>query len=151
MKKKIWISVVILSLLLSVSFPGTALHAKETTPAPVQMETMAKKKTFKLSKKVYRQVKGWWTNVSSGGTDRKFTRTKMKIFDRTTGQCIDSIKIYGCKKVKGGYVIRLKNSQGEKLCYKYNKKADMMENYMGWKADGNYYSGSSSLFRGKWK
>ena len=46
MKKKIWISVVILSLLLSVSFPGTALHAKETTPASVQMETMAKKKTF---------------------------------------------------------------------------------------------------------
>lgn len=151
MKKKIWISVVIFSLLLSVSFPGTALHAKETTPASVQMETMAKKKTFKLSKKVYRQVKGWWTNVSSGGTDRKFTRTKMKIFDRTTGQCIDSMKFYGCKKVKGGYVIRLKNSQGEKLCYKYNKKADMMENYMGWKADGNYYSGSSSLFRGKWK
>ena len=62
----------------------------------------------------------------------------MKIFDRTTGQCIDSIKIYGCKKVKGGYVIRLKNSQGEKLCYKYNKKAEMMENYMGLKEEGNY-------------
>lgn len=150
MKKQIWIFAVIFSVLLAISFPAPILKAQEKTPALIQTETMAKKKSFKLSKKVYRQIKGWWTNVSSGGTDRKFTRTKMKIFDRNTGQYIGKMRIYGCKKVKGGYLIRLKNSDGEKLCYKYNKKADMMENFMGWKADSNYYSGSSSLFRGKW-
>lgn len=150
MKKKVWIFVAVFSVLLAVFSPVSVLQAQETGQGDVQVETMAKKKSFRLSKKVYRQIKGWWTNVSSGGTDRKFTRTKMKIFDRNTGQCIGEMKIYGCKKVKGGYLIRLKNSQGGKLCYKYDKKADVMEYYTGWKADGDYYSGSSSLFRGKW-
>lgn len=150
MKKKVWIFAAVFSVLLAVSTPVSVLQAQETGQGAVQVETMAKKKSFRLSKKVYRQIKGWWTNASSGGTDRKFTRTKMKIFDRNTGQCTGKMKIYGCKKVKGGYLIRLKNNEGEKLCYKYDKKADVMESYMGWKTDGDYYSGSSSLFRGKW-
>lgn len=151
MKKKRWISAVIFSLLLAVSLPLPVLNAREISPASVKVETLAKKKSFRLSKKVYRQIKGWWTNVSSGGTDRKFSRTKMKVYDRSTGQCIGKMKICGCKKVKGGYLIKLKNSRGEKLSYKYNKKADVLESYMGWKADANSYSGSNSLFRGKWK
>lgn len=150
MKKKLWTLAVVLSAVFL--FPGAApaVKARSVNPETEQAETMAKKKSAKLSKKVYRQIKGWWTNVSSGGTDRKFTWTKMKVYDRNTGECIGKMKIYGCKKVKGGYLIKLKNSRGEKLSYKFNKKADMMENYMGWKADGDYYSGSSSLFRGKW-
>lgn len=150
MKKKLWISAVVVSLLLSVSLPVPVLNAQESNPTSVQMEILAKKKSFKLSKKVSRQIKGWWTAASSGGTDRKFTRTKMKIYDRNTGKCIGKMKICGCKKVKGGYLIKLKDSKGEKLSYKYNKTSDVLESYMGWKADGNSYSGSSSLFRGKW-
>ena len=88
MKKKRWISAVIFSLLLAVSLPLPVLNAREISPASVKVETLAKKKSFRLSKKVYRQIKGWWTNVSSGGTDRKFSRTKMKVYDRSTGQAL---------------------------------------------------------------
>lgn len=125
----------------------TISSAADTSTA----QLLAKKK-YKLSKKLYKKLGGWWTDVSSGGYDRKITRKKVKIFSRTTGKCIGTMKICGCKKVKGRYILKLKNSSGTKLCYRYDKKADVLENYYnGWKADPNYYSGSSSMFRGKWK
>ena len=119
---------------------------------PKERAQLLAKKKYKLSKTIYKKIGGWWTDASSGGYDRKITRSKFKIYSRATGKSVGTMKICGSKTVKGGYLIRLKNSNGAKLCYRYNKKADVMENfYNGWKADPNYYSGSSSMFRGKWK
>lgn len=152
MKKRWLLIFVVVAFMVVFLAPAQKISAQSVAQNNNILETMAKKKDFRLSKKVYRKLKGWWTDVSSGGYDRKITRKAIKVYSRTTGECIDNIKICGCKKVKGGYLIKIKNNRGIKSCYKYNKKADMMENYyMGWKADETYYSGSSSLFRGKWR
>lgn len=117
-----------------------------------KVKTSTKKKPTKLKGKVYKWVKNkWWTENSSGGFDVKFTRTKVNHYNRENGELYYTAKIKGYQKIKGGYVIKVKNGQ-YKYCYAiYENQKNALEFYTGWKVDVDQYSGSSSLSRGKWQ
>lgn len=116
-------------------------------------EVPAQAKTYRLNKKVYSRVKGcWWTNVSSAGYNVKFTKTKMKYYDRKSNKVVKVAKIRGCKNYKNGYLIKVQDGKYKYSYHMYKRKyKNILEYYDGWKRDGKRYSGSSSLMRGKWK
>jgi hypothetical protein len=108
--------------------------------------------TFKLSDVQYKIVKGWWSYNSSGGWDVKFTRTKVKYYDRETGKASWTATIKNCKKKNDIYIYYVKSKYGESEYRTTTKYKDVLEDYDSWD-DSNiseYYSGSSSLSRGKW-
>lgn len=112
----------------------------------------ATKKQFKLSDKQYKKVKGWWSSNSSGGWDIKFTRSKVKYYDRTTGDLAWTAAIKGCKKKDGIYVYYIKSEKG---CYEFRTTkfdSGVLEYYGSWDDEHyvDYYSGSASLSCGKW-
>lgn len=102
----------------------------------------------KLKSKQYKAIKGWWSQNSSGGYNIKFTKSgKICYYDRYSDERVEYDVIYKMKKTGSGYMIYLyDNGSGNKYRFKYC--GDYMEYYSGWK--GNSYSGSSSLFKGKW-
>lgn len=107
---------------------------------------------YKLNKKVYAKIKDkWFSEFSSGGDDVKFIRTKIKYYSRETGKLKGTGKIAGCKTLKKGYLIKIKNGK-KKYSYYLPKggKAKGLDFFGGWTRDMNEYSGSSSLFLGKW-
>lgn len=114
-------------------------------------EIVLSKKTYKrkkLTSKQYKAIKGWWSHNSSGGYNIKFTKSgKICYYDRYSDERVEYDVIYKMKKTGSGYMIYLyDNGSGNKYRFKYC--GDYMEYYSGWK--GNSYSGSSSLFKGKW-
>ncbi len=115
-------------------------------------KSSTKKKLTELKGKVYKWVKNkWWTASSSGGYDVKFSKTKVKYYNREDGKIHHIAKINSYKKINGGYVIKVKNGQ-YKYCYTiYENQKDALEFYNGWKVDVDQYSGSSSLNKGKWQ
>lgn len=128
----------------------------ETWPSIIypldKVKTSTKKKAKKLKGKVCTWVKDkWWTENSSGGYDVKFTRTKVKYYNREDGEIHHIAKINGYQKIEGGFAIKVKFEQ-YKYCYAiYENQKDTLEYFIGWKVDGNQYSGSSSLSEGKWQ
>lgn len=108
--------------------------------------------TFKLSDEQYKIVKGWWSYNSSGGWDVKFTRTKVKYYDRETGKVSWTATIKNCKKKNGIYIYYVKTENGETEYRTSTEYPDTLESYFSWDDSNisNYYSGSSSLSRGKW-
>lgn len=114
-----------------------------------EAEAAAKKNKSELPSKLYKKIKGWWADNSSGGYDRKITKTYIKAYHRDTGKLAYKSKIYGWKKTDQGYLIRLKYPHNHaRYCYLYNEQYDSLDYYYDvWKADGNYYSGSASLSR----
>lgn len=101
-----------------------------------------------LTTKQYNAIKGWWSHNSSGGYNVKFSKSgKIYYYDRYTNKQLYHHVIYKIKSTKSGYLFYLyDNTTGNKYRYKFYKNT--MEYYSGW--TGNQYSGSSSLFRGKW-
>lgn len=106
---------------------------------------------YKLNKKTYTLVKGkWFTHNNSGGYDVKFSRTKVKYYNRKNGKLHHTGKIMGCKKYKKGYLIKIQ-CQNIKYSYYIKKKSQSdVWFFGGWKYNGKKYSGSSSLHAGKW-
>ena len=109
----------------------------------------------KLPKKLYKLVKGkWYTQASSGGYNIKFTKTRVKYYDRQTNKVVYSGKIKKVKKIKSGYYkgryrIVFKNANGTSSFINSDKKATEFYYFDG--ASGyNGYSGSASITRGKW-
>ena len=102
----------------------------------------------KLTSRQYNAIKGWWSQNSSGGKNVRFSKSgKITYYDRWTNRKVDYDVIYKVKKSGSGYMFYLyDNGFGTKYRFKY--QGDTMEYYSGWK--GNRYSGSSSMFRGKW-
>ena len=107
---------------------------------------------YKLNQKAYSKIKGkWYTQASSGGYDVKFSRTKIKYYDRSTGKIDHTGKICGCKTSKKGYLIKIKYKGNKYSYYLPKKSAKGLDFYGDWKRDGYVYSGSSSLSLGKWE
>jgi hypothetical protein len=117
--------------------------------------------SFQLSDKQYKAVKGWWTQWSSGGCDIKFTKTKVKYYSRENGKVVRTYTIKNCKKVNGVYSYYLKGSNGASVIkfqfrlseeYKNGDGNYGMDYYDTWDESQllKYYSGSSSLFKGRW-
>lgn len=110
----------------------------------------------KLPNKVYKNVKGkWYTQSSSSGYNIKFTKTRVKYYDRSTNKLVYNCKIIKVTKIKKGYYkgeykIVYKGPFG-KNCYKTVNKGKKGFDYF-YLYNGKWqYSGSSSLFKGKWK
>ena len=109
----------------------------------------------KLPKKLYKLVKGkWYTQYSSGGYNIKFTKTRVKYYSRQTNKLVYSGNIKKVKKIKSGnykgcYRIIYKNANGTSSFINSDKKATAFDYYDGAKGYSRY-SGSSSIYRGKW-
>ncbi len=109
-----------------------------------------------LSKKAYAIVKGqWWFQSSSGGNDARFTKNKIKYYNRKNYKVERTAAIKKCVKTKRGYVVCVKDG---KVKYSYTipfegrkKKEYQLWFHGSWKPNANDYSGSSSLNRGKWE
>lgn len=104
-----------------------------------------------MNKQAYNIVKNqWWTSVSSGGDDVRFTKTKVKYYDRYIQKVVRTEKIRGCKKYKTGYLILLGKGK-DKYSYFISKKKtkDVIDCYLGWKKSWRIYAGSGSLKKGK--
>lgn len=110
----------------------------------------ASQKTIPL--KLYKKIKGRWSDNSSGGYNRIIKKNCIKVYDRSTGKLAYKSKIYGCKKTDNGYLIKCKYPHNNaKYCYVYNEQNDCLDYYFdSWEARGDNYSGSSSLSRGWW-
>ena len=106
-----------------------------------------------MSKQAYNLVKNqWWTGVSSSGDDVRFTKTKVKYYDRFLKKLIHMEKIRGCKKYKKGYLILLGKGKNKYSYFVSSKKsATTISYYFGWKKDMDNYAGSSSLKKGRWE
>lgn len=146
-----WMVMFILTCVFII-FPLGSLTPHGNTSKNCQVEA-ATKKQFKLSEKQYKKVKGWWSDNSSGGWDVKFTHSKVKYYDRVTGKLAWTATIKKCKKKGNVYVYYIKSEKG---CYEYRTTTydlNVLEYYESWDDEnyGDYYSGSSSLSRGKWK
>lgn len=129
-----------------VSADKNALLANETEIITVKSAT--KDKTNELPSKIYKKIKGWWADNSSGGYNRKVTKKYIKVYNRTTGELIYKSKIYGWKNTREGYLIKLKYPHNNaKYCYLYNEQYDALEYYDSWDTDGQNYSGSASMER----
>lgn len=152
---------VIVSMVMSLGIAFTDNAASASNDNCVQgMSTgktvTAHKKPYKLSKKMYKRIRGWWhENGSSGCMKEKFTRSKVKnYYHPLNGQreYVGSDTIKGCKVVhRDGvkyYRIRIKAANGCKYCLAYSPEENVMECYNSWKMDPNKYSGSGSLSRG---
>jgi len=106
----------------------------------------------KLPKELWSQVKGkWYTQASSGGYDIKFTRAKIKYYNRDTGKLVYSVKIRKVKIIKSGirkgdYRIIFKNTRGISSYISSKYGFDYYSGAAGY--DG--YSGSASISEGKW-
>lgn len=107
------------------------------------------KTNAQLPNALYKKIKGWWTENSSGGYNYKIVKTGFKRYDRKTGKCLAVWKISGCEKTSEGYLIKVKY-QNYKCSYVYDEPQDSLEYHWDWNASGDNYSGSSSLSRGKW-
>lgn len=105
-----------------------------------------------LCKEVYNRVKrSWWTENSSGGDDIKFTRKQVIYYNRDNGKVKWKASIMGCKKLKSGYLVNVKNGKYKYSYFLYkNNFYDTIEFYSSWKRNPNKYSGSASLSKGKW-
>lgn len=112
------------------------------------VNSATKDKTTELPSKLYRKIKGWWTDNSSGGYDRKVTKKYIKVYDRDTGELVYKSKIYGWKKTNQGYLVNLKYPHNNaRYSYIYNEQYDSLDYYDSWDADGKNYSGSASMGR----
>lgn len=117
--------------------------------------------TFQLSDKQYNAVKGWWTQVSSGGCDVKFTRTKLNYYSREDGTVVRSYTIKNCKKKDGVYAYYLKGNNGTSVIkfqfrfseeYKKGESKYNLDYYGTWDESklSASYAGAASLAKGKW-
>lgn len=111
------------------------------------------KKQFKLTDKQYNKVKGWWTYNSSGGWDVKFTYSKVKYFDRETGEVAWTATIKKCRKKGKVYIYYIKSKNGRYEFRTNPDYPDSLEYYDNWDDENisSYYSGSSSLWKGRWR
>lgn len=109
----------------------------------------AVKKQFKLSDKQYKRVKGLWTYNSSGGWNVKFTRSKVKYYNRDNGKLEWTAKIKKCKKAGKTYIYYIQSQNGKYQFRTSDENADVLEYYGTWDNDcySDYYSGSSSMER----
>ena len=106
--------------------------------------------SVKLPQKLYRLVKGkWYTQASSSGYNVRFTRTRVKYYDRTTNKVVWSGRIKKVKKLKKyRYRIIFKNANGVSSFVSKNKRADFFDFFGSTGTKG--YSGCSSIEKGKW-
>lgn len=136
---------------LITGLPFGALSPNRDIRTGYEVEA-ATKKQFQLSDAQYKKVKGWWTCNSSGGWDVKFTRSKVKYYDRENGKLAWTATIKKCKKRGSIYIYYVKSERG---CYEFRTNetdSNVLDYYGTWdeKNYADYYSGSSSLSRGKW-
>lgn len=125
LKKNIYTAAAVLSVgVFGVPF---CMFSENVTAHQYQGETA--QKSFQLSKKAYKQIKGWWTNRSSDSCNWKITRSKVKAYSRSTGKCVEKLKICDCKKTQNGYIIQVKNSQGQNISYAFNKQSKVFCKY----------------------
>ena len=117
------------------------------------VNTNAKSKTVKLPAALYKQVKGkWYSEASMSGDNVKFTRTKIKFYDRGTDELLYSVKITKVKKIKkgqykGGYHIEYKHKGY--TCYYISTDNN---HFLFFEKGGNYgdsFSAGASLQPGK--
>ena len=112
------------------------------------VKAATKDKKTELPLKIYKKIKGWWTDNSSGGYNRKVKKKYIKVYDRATGKLAYKSKIYGWKNTRQGYLIKLKYPHNNaKYCYLYNEPYAVLEYYDSWDIDGKNYSGSASMER----
>lgn len=124
--------------------PAAASENNSGSSTAAQQTAVLAQTKYQLRQKVYKQVKGWWTNESAGTCDWKVTQKKIKIYSRSTGECIEKLRIYGCKKVEDGYIIKAKNNNGQKVAYSFDKKQNTLCSYQDSDHDGicdNYENG----------
>lgn len=81
---------------MTVCFSG--IQKDDADVYPIDVINAATKKPFQLSDTQYKKVKGWWTQNSSGGWDVKFSRSKVKYYDRETEKISWTADIRKCKK-----------------------------------------------------
>lgn len=126
------------------------VHSVKYTPiAENTIKNKINKANAQLPNALYKKIKGWWTENSSGGYDYKIVKTGFKRYNRTTGKCLATWKVKGCKKTSEGYLIKVKY-KNYKASYVYNEAQDVLEYHWDWNTSGDNYSGSSSLSREKW-
>ena len=126
------------------------VHSVKYTPITENtIKNKINKANAQLPNALYKKIKGWWTENSSGGYNYKIVKTGFKRYDRKTGKCLAVWKISGCEKTSEGYLIKVKY-QNYKCSYVYDEPQDSLEYHWDWNASGDNYSGSSSLSRGKW-
>lgn len=116
--------------------PTVASENNNRNNAAAEQTTVLAQKKYQLKQKVYKQVKGWWTNKSSSTCDWKVTQKKIKIYSRSTGECLEKMRIYGCKKVEDGYIIKAKNNNGQNFAYCFNRKQNTLCSYQDSNHDG---------------
>ena len=134
--RKYFLSAAVLMFCALPVLPAEAAQAGDVdAQASVNVQTQAKK-AFKLDEKVYDLVKGWWTGGSDDSCDRKITRRKIKLYDSSTRKYVSSLRIYNCKKSGNGYVFKLRDSQGEKVTYRFNTKNRILGCYQDNDKDG---------------
>lgn len=130
--------------------PAAASENNSNTNAAEEQTVVLAQNQYQLKQKVYKKIKGWWTNESAGTCDWKITQKKIKIYSRSTGECIQKMRIYGCKKVEDGYIIKVKNKDGQKFAYSFNKNQNTMCNYQDSDHDGicdNYQRGRGGQYQ----
>ena len=137
MKKRKWIGLATaIALIATLAFQVAA-------PQPVYAAKKMPNKLYQLVKgKVYQQA-------SSGGYNVKFTKTKVKFYERDSKELAFSGKIKKVIKIKKGtyknrYRIVFKNGNGTSSYISTDKKATAFDYYTGSKGY-NGYSGSSSI------
>lgn len=148
-KRKYQIKVICMLWMVLVITYGCLDYQPMYVQANIVQGKNIKKQETKIPKRLYKKIKGWWTESSSGGCDYKIGETRFKEYDRTTGNCLATWKVKGCKKTSEGYLIKVKY-KNYKASYVYNEAQDVLEYHWDWNASGDNYSGSSSLSRGKW-
>ena len=151
-RMKKWIVCIFIFSAVVSAFKGGALTDKnilfDYASGIMIAESATKDKKAELQSEIYKKIKGWWADNSSGGYDRKITRKYIKVYDRVTSEFVYKSKIYGCKNTRQGYLIKLKYPHNnEKYCYLYDEQNDVLEYHDSWDANGNNYSGSASMER----
>jgi len=108
----------------------------------------------KMPKKLYKLVKGkWYTENSASGYNIKFTRTRVKYYDRQTNKVVKRCKIKKVKKIKsgdykGGYRIVFKDGRWIASFISTDKKAKSFDFFDITDGDSRY-SGGACITRGK--
>lgn len=137
---------------LKVDFPAiykTIVLAQDTYNKVSEDLNNTSSSKFQLSDLQYKYVKGTWEEASSGGWNVKFTRSKVKYYDRKSGKVVWTADIKKCKKIGKSYIYYVQSKKGKYEYRTIGNDSETLEYYCSWddKNIGNYYSGSSSLSR----